>query len=199
MVAVSIGAVMGAFSGMLIGQSKFADRLFSPFLQLISPIPVVVWMPFVVATFGTGEPYKISLGAIASFLIVHMHTFTAVRSTQREYLELADTYEKSLFQRIWHIYLPAASPSIFSAVRLALAIGWIVIFFAEYGAAMQGSEGLGWFIADARSVGQVEDEYAGVLSLAFIGYLTDDVVYRIQRKQLAWVDSREVAEMRKGI
>lgn len=197
--AVAIGTVLGITSGMFVGQSKLADRLISPLLQLLSPIPVVVWMPFIIALFGSGEPYKISLGAIATYLIVHMHTFLAVRGTQREYMELAETYEKTNFQKTWHIFLPAASPSIFAAIRLSLAIGWIVIFFAEYGSAMQGSEGLGWFIADAREVGQVENQYAGVLFLAIIGYFTDDLIYRIQRRKLAWIDSQEMAEMRKAM
>ena len=198
LIAVSIGTFIVITSGLLLGQSRTVERLFSPFLQLVAPILVVVWMPFAVLAFGTGEAYKISRGVIVAFLIVHMHTFLAVRSTQRDYLELADMYEKGQLDRIWQIFLPAASPSIYAAIRLALTIGWIVIFLVEYGSAKQGTEGLGWFIADARSVGQVENEYAGVILLAMVGFLTDDLVYRVQRRTSRWVDTREIGEFRKA-
>lgn len=191
LIAVCLGTLLGIVSGLSLGQWRTVDRLFSPFLQLVAPIPVVVWMPFAVLAFGTGEPYKISLGVIASFLILHMHTFLAVCSTQRHYLELADMYEKSPWDKVWHVYLPASSPSIFAGVRLALSIGWIVIFFVEYASAQQGSEGLGWFISDARAVGRVENEYAGVVMLALAGFLTDDAVRLLQRRVLRWVDTRE--------
>ena len=198
-IAVCIGSILGIISGMLIGQLDIANRIFSPFLQIIAPIPVVVWMPFAVMAFGTGEAYKVSIGVIATFLIMHMHSFLAVRHTKRDYLELADMYEKNMIAKIRHIYLPASSPSIFAAIRISLAIGWIVIFLVEYASAREGTQGLGWFIRDARSTGKVEQEYAGVILLAFIGYITDVIVYRIQRFNLKWLDIQDEEEIRRVI
>lgn len=197
--AVSIGALIGIVSGMLIGQIDIANRIFTPFIQIIAPIPVVVWMPFAVMAFGTGEAYKISIGIIASFLIVHMHSFLAVRHIKRDYLELAEIYEKNMIAKVFHVYLPASSPSIFAAIRVSLAIGWIVIFLVEYASAREGTQGLGWFIRDARSTGKVEQEYAGVILLAFIGYVVDVSVYRIQRLNLKWMDIQDEEEIRKVI
>ena len=104
-----------------------------------------------------------------------------------------------MIAKIRHIYLPASSPSIFAAIRISLAIGWIVIFLVEYASAREGTQGLGWFIRDARSTGKVEQEYAGVILLAFIGYITDVIAYRIQRFNLKWIDIQDEEEIRRVI
>ena len=60
------------------------------------------------------------------------------------------------------------------------------MFFVEYSSAKAGSQGLGWFIADARALGRIEDEYAGVVVLGTIGYLSDKLVLKIKEKTLPW-------------
>jgi sulfonate transport system permease protein len=151
-------------------------------------------MPFAVMFVGSGELYKITLGALAVFFILHIHTFQAVQAVHRDYVELAAIYEKSFWQKTRHVLLPAASPEIFTALRIALAFAWIVMFVVEYGSAREGSEGLGWFIANAHSVGRIEDEFAGVLLLAIVGFLSDLAVARIQRRTLDWADVVQDAE-----
>jgi sulfonate transport system permease protein len=190
-IAVVLGSVIGITSGILLGQIRWAHRLFSPFIGLLAPVPVVVWLPFVIMAFGSDELYKIGLAVIASFLIVHIHTFRGVQTVPRQYIELSHIYEKNVFERLWHIYLPASAPNVFTGLRLALAIAWIVIFFVEFGSSQEGTEGLGWFINDSRQMGRVEDEYAGVLLLAIVGYLTDLLVVIVQDYVLVWSDFLE--------
>lgn len=192
-VGVLVGGIIGVGVGIAVGQSRAAESLLSPMLQFIAPVPVIVWMPFLIMLLGTGELYKVSLPAFATFLLVYIHTFRGVRSVQAAYLEIAEVYEKTRWQRIWHIFLPAALPSIITGLRIALAINWIVIFFVEYTSAAQGLGGLGWFIHDAREVGRIEDQFAGIVVLGIIGVLSEVVVTKWQTKKLAWRASLESA------
>lgn len=188
-ISVAVAAAFGLASGILLWEWRLLDELLSPTLRFLAPVPVVVWMPFVIAFVGAGEAYKLVLAAIAGFLIIHIHTFEGVGSLDREYVELADIYGLTLAERVRHIYLPAAAPNIFVGLRLTLAIAWIVLFFVEFGSATQGAEGLGWYIADARALGRVEDEYAGVALLGAAGYSTDWLAAKFQAHVLRWTDS----------
>ena len=190
---VSIGTILGILSGLILGQLRWADRLFSPFIGLLAPVPVVVWMPFVIMAVGSDETYKVILAVIASFLIIHINTFRGVQSISNQYLELAEMYQKNIWEKIWHIFLPGAASSILTGLRLTLAIAWIVIFFVEYSSSQAGTEGLGWFINDARQMGRVEDEYAGVLLLAIVGYATDLMVVLLQNKMLRWSTAIDIS------
>ena len=190
-VGLLIGASAGIVSGILLATSRMADRLFSPTLHLLAGIPVVIWIPFWVMFFGTAEAFKIAMAAISTFFLVHLYTFMGVRSVGRGYLELAAIYEKTTWEKIHEVLLPSAAPAIFSSIRTSLAFCWVVIFFVEYASAKQGSEGLGWFIADSRQVGRIEEEFAGLLFLGLVAFLTDKVLGTLQRQMLKWSDTLE--------
>ncbi|MDP1590271.1 MAG: ABC transporter permease [Prosthecobacter sp.] len=188
---VVVGTLLGVFTSAIVARWRLGDRLFSPTIQLLSGIPVVIWIPFWVMLFGTGEVFKVGMAAVATYFLVHMHTLHAFRLVERDYAELAEMYEKSNLQRVAHVLLPFATPGIFTAIRTSMAFAWIVIFFVEYASARHGSEGLGWFIADARSIGRVEDEFAGLIILGMIAYGADRAVGAIQRHLLVWSDTEE--------
>ena len=190
-----IGSVLGILSGIFLATSRRADRLISPTVQLLAGIPVVVWIPFWVMFFGTSEAFKISMAAISTFFLVHLHTFLGIRSVGRHYLELAAIYEKSRWEKIREILLPSATPAIFTSIRASLAFCWVVLFFVEYASAKHGSEGLGWFIADSRQVGKIEEEFAGLLLLGLIAFATDRLLVSFQRHFLKWSDTLETKLM----
>ena len=185
-VGVALGATVGIALGVVVGQSKLAERLLSPMLQFIAPVPVIVWIPFAIMLFGIGELYKISLAMFATSLLVYVQTFQGVRGVPQGYLELASMYEKTRWQKISRILLPSALPAIATGIRIALAISWIAIYIVEYSSAQKGWGGLGWFIADAREVGRVEHQFAGVLILGLIGFLSDAAVAKWQARQTSW-------------
>jgi sulfonate transport system permease protein len=199
LVGVVVGGLLGVVSSMYLVKSRLADYLVSPTIQLLAGIPVVVWIPFWVMFFGTGEEFKIAMVAISTFFLVHFHSFVALRSVQRDYMELADIYEKSYWEKVRDVLLPSAAPAILTATRTALAFGWVVIFFVEYASARHGSEGLGWFIADARAVGKVEEEFSGLLFLAILAFITDWLIAKIQRHFARWSDSLEHIIAQEGL
>jgi sulfonate transport system permease protein len=196
---VAIGVIAGILSSMYLAKSRIADRLFSPTVQLLAGVPVVVWIPFWVMFFGTGEAFKISMVAISTFFLVHFHSFVALRAVERDYMELADIYEKSYWEKVHDVLLPSSAPAMLTATRTALAFGWVVIFFVEYASARQGSEGLGWFIADARAVGKVEEEFAGLLFLAVLAFVADWLLAKLQRRLIRWSDSLEGMVTQEGL
>lgn len=196
---VAIGGVAGVLSSMYLAKSKLADQVLSPTVQLLAGVPVVVWIPFWVMFFGTGEEFKVAMVAISTFFLVHFHSFVALRSVHRDYMELADIYEKGYWEKVRGVLLPSAAPAILTATRTALAFGWVVIFFVEYASAREGTEGLGWFIADARGVGKVEEEFASLLFLAILAFTTDWLIAKAQRHFSRWSDSLEHMMTQEGL
>lgn len=189
--AIAFGTVAGATTGLFLASSRIADKLFSPTVQFLAGVPVIVWMPFWIVLLGTGEGFKIGLAASATYFLVHIHAFQATRVIAKRYLELSEIYEKSSVEKFTYVLFPSALPSILTAVRVGVAIGWIVIFFVEYAVSKEGKEGLGWFIADSRQNGRVEEEFAGMILLGITGFLLDRVIARAQKRLALWSDSRE--------
>jgi sulfonate transport system permease protein len=188
---VVIGTLFGIISGLFLAQRKTADLLLSPTLQFLAPIPIIVWLPLLIMLVGVGDPMRVAFIATGAYFLVHVHCFHAARSVDRDFVELGQIYEKRYWSRLWQVVLPSSSASIFTAVRIALAIGWIAVAFAEFGLREQGREGLGWFIMQARGLGQVENEFAGIILLGLIGGLIDRIVVAVERHFLRWTNTGE--------
>lgn len=184
--AFLLGGAVGIVSGIVLARSRWGDELFSPGLQFLAPVPVIVWLPFLIMFFGIGERARILLVAIAVYFIVHFYTFKATREVQSSYLDVALIYEKGVLERIRHIILPSAAADLFAAFRITLALGWVLLFIAEYAYSTPKRGGLGWFIADARLWGRIEDQLAGVAVLGIIAFLIDFGVSKIGSWYLRW-------------
>jgi sulfonate transport system permease protein len=188
---VIAGTLVGIASGLFLSQNRRASRLLSPTLQFLAPIPIIVWLPFIIIVFGVGDPMRVAFVATAAYFLAHVHCFHAARAVDRDFVELGQIYEKRYWSRLWQIILPSSSASIFTAVRIALAMGWIVVAFAEFGLQEPGREGIGYFVMQARALGQVENEFAGIVLLGIIGALVDLGVVTIEKHFLRWANTAE--------
>lgn len=183
---VLLGALLGTITGVFVATRPELRLSLAPLLGFFAGLPIVVWMPFWIMLFGIGETFRVGLVAIGTFFLVYASVFNTVRQTRSAYREMLQIYEKGALAQLTQVYLPAASLAVFTSVRVALAIGWIVLFFVEYAISERGREGLGWFIANARAVGRVDDEFAGLMFLGIIAFTVDALVALAQRRSLRW-------------
>lgn len=183
---VLIGSFLGIVLGIITSLVQYLRYLLNPMIQYFSGVPVIVWIPFWIMIFGIEESFKIGLVGIVSFFLVYGGVFQSISSIDNEYMELAKLYRKNYYQIITQLYLPYSKHSVYGAIRNSFILGWIVIFFVEYSVAKEGKEGLGWFIANARGVGRIEDEFAGLISLGIIAFFTDLILEYYQRRSIRW-------------
>jgi ABC-type nitrate/sulfonate/bicarbonate transport system permease component len=70
-----------------------------------------------------------------------------------------------------------------TGLRISLGITLILVVISE----MVGStDGIGYFILDSQRRFRVTQMYAGMLSLALLGYGLNQVFFLLQRRLLAW-------------
>jgi ABC-type nitrate/sulfonate/bicarbonate transport system permease component len=81
------------------------------------------------------------------------------------------------------VVLPAASPYIFTGLRVSLAVALIVMVISEMVAA---SNGIGYFILSMERGFQIQEMFAGVLTLALVGYMLNRVFLAVENRVLAW-------------
>src|SRR5262249_27163537 len=118
-----------------------------------------------------------------SLFPVLLNTYSGVRSVDPIQLQTARTFGVSGRKLLTQIVLPASSPYIFTGMRVSLAVALIVMVISEMVAA---SSGIGYFILSAQRGFKVRDMFAGVLTLALIGYVLNRLFLLIQDRVLAW-------------
>lgn len=178
-----IGVALGVVLGLLMGYVRFFYNLLEPITEVLRPIPSPAYLPIVILFLGIDDEMKIFMIAFASLFPVLLNTYSGVRSVDPVQLQTARTFGLSGRKLLWRIVLPAASPYIFTGMRVSLALALIVMVISEMVAA---SSGIGYFILSAQRGFKIREMFAGVLTLAALGYILNRLFLMIENRMLAW-------------
>jgi NitT/TauT family transport system permease protein len=188
----SMGRVYGGFAlaaafalpiGLLIGRIPTARMLLDPFLQLMRPIPVTAWLPLSMILFGLGAKSAFALVCLGAFYPILLNTVFGVRAVDPKLFEAASMLGCKGNAQFFKVVLPAATPSIFTGLRLGLGLAWFVIVVGEMTGVPQG---LGAVIMDARTLSRTDLVICGMIVIGVAGYLSDRVVVAIGNRLLRW-------------
>jgi NitT/TauT family transport system permease protein len=179
-------ALAAAFAlplGLMIGRMPTARMVLDPFLQVMRPIPVTAWLPLSMILFGLGAKSAFALVCLGAFYPILLNTIFGVRSVDPKLFEAASMLGCTGNAQFYKVVLPAATPSIFTGLRLGLGLAWFVIVVGE----MTGvPEGLGAVIMDGRTLSRTELVICGMIVIGIAGYLSDRVVLAIGNWLLRW-------------
>ncbi len=178
-----LGSVLAVSLGAFVGLSRRAERVISPTLRLLAPIPVVAWIPLFIILFGIGEVNKVAIIALGTFFIIFFHTVEGIRGADRKLVEVAYVYNKTSLQLVTGVLLPSALPHILMGLRVALGLSWILLIVAEV---IASAEGLGWLIWDSRNFSRADDMIVGMITVGILGKLSDTGVAALQSWLLRW-------------
>jgi NitT/TauT family transport system permease protein len=178
LIAIAIGVPIG----IIMGRSKrFRDLSNSAFqfLRMISPLS---WMPIAVFVFKAWDDSIIFLIAIASVWPVMFSTAAGLAKVDPAWFKVARNLGASPIQMLTQIILPAIAFDIFTGIRLALGVAWVVLVPAEL---LGVTSGLGYAIKDARETLSYDQLTAMVLTIGIIGYALDTIC-ALLIKRFSW-------------
>jgi ABC-type nitrate/sulfonate/bicarbonate transport system permease component len=178
-----IGVAFGVFVGLLMGAFRPAYKLLEPITEILRPIPSPAYVPIAILFLGIDDEMKIFMVAFSSFFPVLLNTYGGVRSVDPVQIQTASTFGVSGARRLWEVVIPAAAPSIFTGMRVSLAVALIVMVISEMVAA---SNGVGYFILAAQRGFKTREMFAGIVTLAIVGYALNRLFLFIENRALAW-------------
>jgi len=183
LMGLAIGSACGVALGVATGMFRVAEESVAWVVRLLRPIPGLAWVPFAIIWFGVNAPAAIFIIAMGVFWIVYFATFGAVRSVDRDLLEVADAFGfRSAWSRLVKIILPAAIPGIFVGLRTALGQAWMAVVAAE----IFGVFGLGQRMMQASSLLATDIVVVYMLTMAVLYGLIDTGFMRLQNWLLRW-------------
>src|SRR5688572_161076 len=169
--------------GILMGLSQRIYRLLEVVVEMLRPVPPPVVIPVALLFFGLEDEMKIFVIFFSCAWPILLNTIDGVRNIDWVLLNTAKTFRLSRVQTIRRIILPAASPQIMTGLRVSLPIMLILVVISE----MVGStDGIGYFILDAQRRFRVAQMYAGMLTLAILGYALNQLFNLVHRRLLSW-------------
>jgi NitT/TauT family transport system permease protein len=178
-----VAAIVGIPLGLILGWSRTLARYVDPTIQLIRPIPITAWVPFSIAIFGIYEQSAIFLISLGAFFPILLNTIGGVRETQLNHLRAARMLGATRLEILLRVVLPSALPAIFTGLRIAIGIAWMVVIVAEMVAVKSG---LGYVLWDAYYIGRLEIVVAAMISVGVMGFLSDRLLLVLSHRVLRW-------------
>lgn len=178
-----IGSFAGIVIGLAAGYARVISAMVSPVMAFIRPIPPIAFIPLVVLYFGLGETGKIVLITVTAFNYTVVNAQSGAANTPIAYRRAAATLGLTARQEFQKVIFPAALPSIFTGLRVALALSWAVVVAAELVGAEQG---LGYMINNAALLFQMPVVYIGIVLIGLLGLAMNAVLALVERKAVHW-------------
>ncbi len=190
----AIATITGVAIGVAIGWWRVAEKMLEPTLQILRPVPPVSWIPLAIIWFGIANKPAIFLVFLASFFPVLMNTIHGVKTVDRNLIRAGAMMGASERQLLLFIVFPAALPSVFAGLRIAVGVAWMVTVTAEMVAVKSG---LGYTLWDSYYFLRYDIVLASMASIGLLGYLSDLALKKLMSVMLHWqhattVQGREV-------
>ena len=182
--SILLAVALAAPAGLMLGQSERLNRIFSPIIYMVYPIPKVVFVPIILLLFGIGDFPKI----VIIFLILFFQILVLVRDSAASIepktllsVRSLGAGRRALFR---YVYFPASLPAILTALRQSVGTAVAVLYIAELFATRQG---LGYYIyLNGNTLFNYPAMYAGVVAMSLLGLGLYFTVDRLEHRLSPW-------------
>jgi ABC-type nitrate/sulfonate/bicarbonate transport system permease component len=175
--------VVGIGFAVAMHFSGFVLRATYPLVIASQTIPIVVIAPILVVWFGYGITPKIVIIALICFFPITVNALAGLRSVDPEAVKLMRSLDASRWQRFARVEAPAALPSLFTGIKIAVVVAPIGAVFAEWAGS---SSGLGHLIQSDTANFQVARQFATVAVLSALALALMGVTSLAERRIVRW-------------
>lgn len=178
-----LGGVIGLIVGTITGTSALGDRIGTPIVQALYPIPKIALLPLFILWLGIGELSKITIIALGVFFPIAMNTYSGVKNVDPLLIKVAVSFNASWWLTMKSVVLPSALPVIFAGLRLAAGTSLLLLVAAEMIAAQ---EGIGALILHYGDLMITDKLMAGVIVLSLLGLCFHLFLQWLEKKAVPW-------------
>ena len=172
-IGFSIAAVLGIGLGVVVGSSKWAHRALDPLFQVLRTVPPLAWLPISLAALHQANPSALFVIVITAIWPIIINTAVGVRNIPQDYVNVGRVLRLSPFEFFGTILLPAATPYIFTGLRIGVGMSWLAIVASEM---LLGGVGVGFFIWDQYNASRISDIVVALVWVGLVGFALDRLV-----------------------
>ena len=183
MIAFVIASILGVVAGIVLGNFRRVAKIFGPFIILINAMPKIAFLPLILVVYGVGEMSKVVLAVNIAFFIVQVPTQAAVSLVDPDLITVARTMGASNNQIFRMVTIPAISPAILGAMRLAAIMSVQATVFGEIFASKRG---LGQRLITSANMLDYNGLFAIVFILAVFALIVNGLIGLAEKRILRW-------------
>ena len=179
----ALAAVVGVPFAAAMARSALIRNLFEPIFFFGYPVPKIALFPIFTYIFGIGSPSKIAFAFLECLYPIVVTAYLGFGAIPLRLIWTAENMGARPVTLLARVILPAALPSIFTGLRIALPISIIVIVLTEM---IGDSRGLGYYISVSGTRFEFADVYAAILVIGGCGFVLDRAMLWLRHAVLHW-------------
>jgi NitT/TauT family transport system permease protein len=130
--AVSTAVVLGFVLGLVIHAMPRLRRTLEPFFATYYAVPIFIFYPVLVAIFGLSVVPVILIGVAAGSVAMIIATLNGLDRIPAVLVKVARVHRMGRLDTALRLKLPAATPYLFTGVKLAVTYGFIAVIASEF-------------------------------------------------------------------
>ncbi|HEY4073164.1 MAG TPA: ABC transporter permease [Herbaspirillum sp.] len=179
----ALALIVGVPLAAVMARSKLFARLLEPTFFAGYPVPKIALYPIFTFLFGLGTPSKIAFTFLECLYPIVVTTYLGISAIPNVWIWAADNMGADRKKIFYRVLVPAALPSIFSGIRIALPIAITIVVVTEI---IGDSAGLGFYITNYSTRFRYDNVYAGILMIGICGFLFDRIVIWARQRFVYW-------------
>ena len=169
LVGFAIGALLGLVLAVVFVHVRFLERALVPYVVASQTVPIIAIAPIIVIFLQAGWLSVAVIAAYLTFFPVTVAALRGMRAADPRAFELMRSYAASRRQILWRLRLPAATPYLFTALRVAATASIIGAIIGELPSGIP--DGLGGAILNFKQdyVSNPSKLWATILASCLLG------------------------------
>lgn len=183
LIGIGLAIIIGVLVAIALFKFELLERIFMPYINILQTIPAIVIAPLFAMWFGFGLFPKVLLIVIFCAFPIIVATISSFKQVDYEYVLYLKTLGSSNRDLFKHLYLPAASQSIFSSIRISTTYALVNAIFAEY---MGAKYGLGVYLNRAAASFDTSSVFAIIVVIIAVTLTMLKCVDVAEKKVVKW-------------
>ena len=169
--------------GMAMGGIRVVGAVLNPYVDALSSMPRIAFLPLIIVFLGLGYEAKIFMVFLGAVMPILINTYAGVLHSDAELIEMARSAgadRRTIFRKI---VLPGALPHIVTGLRVGASLALINTVVAELYTAVSG---LGGLLSIYGNSFRMAPYFVVVAVLALMGMLLIYCVRLVERRVMRW-------------
>jgi NitT/TauT family transport system permease protein len=169
--------------GMAMGGIALVGAVLNPYVDALSSMPRIAFLPLIIVFLGLGYEAKIFMVFLGAVMPILINTYAGVLHSDAELIEMARSAGASSAAIFRKIVLPGALPHIVTGLRVGASLALINTVVAELYTAVSG---LGGLLSIYGNSFRMAPYFVIVAVLAMMGMLLIYSVRLVERQLMRW-------------
>lgn len=178
-----VGSLIGFSLGLLFGRFRALAEILDPYITALYSIPKIALAPLFIIWFGIGIESKVAVSASIVFFVVFLNTYAGVRDVNPLYVNAIRIMGGSQWNVLRSVIIPSATSWVITGLKVSVPYALVGTVIGEF---MSSNRGIGFLISQATGLFDTTSVFAGLIILAVVGAIFNEVLGRLENRLLRW-------------